>query len=231
MPVLPDDSAQRGDRAANDRIADYRIADDRIADDQRATGGEAWDALVLAGGAARRLGGRDKPAEMVGGRGLLHRVLDAVGGAEQVIVVGPVRPTARAVSWTREDPPGSGPVPALAAGLAKVRAPLVMVLAADLPFLATAVVQRLASAVFCSAAAGAVVVDDTGASQWLLGCWRTAALSSALAGAGSGSLRAVMAPLQPLRLRLDDRRNPPPWYDCDTPADLARAAAWTEAPR
>ncbi|MFE1500369.1 NTP transferase domain-containing protein, partial [Streptomyces albidoflavus] len=37
----------------------------------------AYDAVVLAGGAARRLGGSDKPAVRVGGRPLLDRVLGA----------------------------------------------------------------------------------------------------------------------------------------------------------
>ncbi|WP_438949006.1 NTP transferase domain-containing protein, partial [Streptomyces harbinensis] len=36
-----------------------------------------FDAIVLAGGAARRLGGADKAAVTVGGRPLLDRVLDA----------------------------------------------------------------------------------------------------------------------------------------------------------
>ncbi|MFD9249059.1 NTP transferase domain-containing protein, partial [Streptomyces bottropensis] len=44
-------------------------------------GTEAFDAVVLAGGAARRLGGADKPALRVGGRALLDRVLTACAGA------------------------------------------------------------------------------------------------------------------------------------------------------
>jgi molybdopterin-guanine dinucleotide biosynthesis protein A len=42
------------------------------------------------------------------------------------------------VRVVREDPPGSGPVPALRTGLAEVTAPWVFVLAADLPFLRAA---------------------------------------------------------------------------------------------
>ncbi|MEU9382801.1 NTP transferase domain-containing protein, partial [Streptomyces sp. NPDC048279] len=41
----------------------------------------AYDAIVLAGGAARRLGGADKPSVRVGGRPLLDRVLTACAGA------------------------------------------------------------------------------------------------------------------------------------------------------
>jgi molybdopterin-guanine dinucleotide biosynthesis protein A len=82
----------------------------------------SYDALVLAGGAARRLGGTDKPALAVGGRMLLDRVLAACAAARTTVVVGPRRPTARPVLWTREEPAGGGPLPALAAGLAALDA-------------------------------------------------------------------------------------------------------------
>ncbi|PWU56748.1 hypothetical protein DLE60_25700, partial [Micromonospora globispora] len=42
----------------------------------------AYAAVVLTGGAARRMGGVDKPARPVGGRPMLHRVLAAVAAAE-----------------------------------------------------------------------------------------------------------------------------------------------------
>jgi len=51
-----------------------------------------YDALVLAGGQARWLGGVDKMAIPLGGRDMLDRVLDAVPDADRVVVVGPPRP-------------------------------------------------------------------------------------------------------------------------------------------
>ncbi|MER7516789.1 DUF6457 domain-containing protein [Streptomyces sp. NPDC126499] len=80
----------------------------------------AYDAIVLAGGAARRLGGADKPGVRVGGRPLLDRVLEGCRDARRTIVVAEPRATARPVEWTREDPPGGGPVAALAAGLRRL---------------------------------------------------------------------------------------------------------------
>ncbi|WP_246094840.1 DUF6457 domain-containing protein [Streptomyces roseicoloratus] len=77
----------------------------------------AYDAIVLAGGAARRLGGADKPGVRVGGRPLLDRVLAACRDAGRVVVVAEPRATARPVEWAREDPPGGGPAAALDAGL------------------------------------------------------------------------------------------------------------------
>src|SRR6185369_15934291 len=106
-------------------------------------------AVVLAGGAARRLGGTSKPSRTVGGIRLLDRVLAALAGADPLIVVGPPDlPLPSGVRRTIESPPGGGPVAALAAGLALLAVPTpvhdrVAVLAADLPFLTTATVTSL----------------------------------------------------------------------------------------
>ena len=72
-------------------------------------GTEAYDAVVLAGGAARRLGGADKPGVRVGGRALLDRVLPPAPTPAPTVVVAEPRPTARPVRWAREDPPGRRP--------------------------------------------------------------------------------------------------------------------------
>jgi len=77
-------------------------------------------AVILAGGGARRLSGVDKPAIEIAGRSLLDRAVASVAGADPVVVVGPRRALAVGVRWTREDPPGAGPLAALAAGLTEV---------------------------------------------------------------------------------------------------------------
>ncbi|MFI5851640.1 NTP transferase domain-containing protein [Micromonospora chalcea] len=101
--------------------------------------------MVLAGGAARRMGGVDKPGRPVGGRPMLHRVLAAVADADQRIVVGPSGPLPDGVRTTREEPPGGGPVAATAAGLALLdpATTTVALLAADLPLLTAAAVTEL----------------------------------------------------------------------------------------
>jgi molybdopterin-guanine dinucleotide biosynthesis protein A len=179
-----------------------------------------FDAVLLAGGRARRLGGADKPAAPVGGRALIEWVAAAVSGASRTIVVGPPRDVPRDAVRVREDPPGAGPVPALRAGLAEVRAPWVAVLAADLPFLRPVHVTALLDA--ASEHAGAVLVDAGGREQWLAGCWRTGRLRDALAAYSGASLRGVLGPLDPAAVALPAGERPP-WYDCDTPEDLARA--------
>jgi molybdopterin-guanine dinucleotide biosynthesis protein A len=75
-------------------------------------------AVVLTGGAARRMGGVDKPALPVGGSRMRDRVLAAVAAARPRIVVGPADDLPPDVLDVREQPAGGGPVAALAAGLA-----------------------------------------------------------------------------------------------------------------
>jgi molybdopterin-guanine dinucleotide biosynthesis protein A len=141
---------------------------------------DAFDAVVLAGGAARRLGGADKPGVRVGGRALLDRVLSACAGAAVTVVVADPRPTARPVRWAREEPPGGGPVAALDAGLRHTTAPVVLVLSADLPFLDAATVHRLTAALAASGAEGALLSDAEGRDQPLVAAYRTEALRRAL---------------------------------------------------
>jgi|SRR5437868_2527412 len=180
----------------------------------------SFDAVVLAGGRARRLGGPDKPAVPVGGRPLIEWVAAAAGGASRLIVVGPPRDILPGAVHVQEDPPGGGPVPALRAGLAEVRADRMALLAADLPFLRPAHLARLLGAT--RGQHGAVLVDGDGREQWLAGCWRTDALRTALAGYAGASLHGVLGPLEPVAVTLPAGPRPP-WYDCDTPEDLAHA--------
>ncbi|RBY80172.1 molybdenum cofactor guanylyltransferase [Blastococcus sp. TF02-09] len=183
-----------------------------------------YAALVLAGGRAVRLGGEAKPQLEVGGRTMLAAVLGAVADAERRVVVGPPQPVPEDVVVVREQPPGGGPVAALRAGLPAVGSDVVALLAGDLPFLSAALLGQLRTAL---AGDGVLVVDDGGRDQFLLGVWRTAALRAALpAPGGPTSLRQVLAPLAVDRLRPTVLPGaPPPWLDCDTPADLERARA------
>jgi molybdopterin-guanine dinucleotide biosynthesis protein A len=182
-------------------------------------------AVVLAGGRAARLGGQAKPQLDVGGRSMLTAVLTALDGAAPRVVVGPPQPVPAGVLLVREEPPGGGPVPALAAGLAAVGdAEVVAVLAADLPFVTADLVTALRTRLTGD---GVLVVDDTDRDQLLLGVWRTGALRRASAGARPHSpLRTLLAPLAVRRYRPPAVPGvPPPWTDCDTPAQLARARA------
>jgi molybdopterin-guanine dinucleotide biosynthesis protein A len=119
-------------------------------------------------------------------------------------------------------------VAALRAGLAPVTTDVVAVLAGDLPFVTRGLVQELRRRLTGD---GVLVVDSTGRDQLLLGVWRTAALRAALPDAAAHtSMRKLLAPMAVRRFRPQPAAGqPPPWTDCDTPADLARARAWAAA--
>ncbi|WP_435879017.1 NTP transferase domain-containing protein [Streptomyces griseoluteus] len=200
-----------------------------------ATGG-SYDAVVLAGGGARRLGGADKPGVQVGGRALLDRVLAACADAATTVVVADPRATTRPVRWAREEPAGGGPVAALGAGLRLTTAEYAVVLSADLPFLGADTVHRLLATLRDGDADGAMLTDDDGRDQPLVAAYRTASLRRALADlatgqggqgvhAGRGGLTGL--PLRRLTgaLRLIRLTDPLASFDCDTWEDIAHARA------
>ncbi|MGA5315578.1 NTP transferase domain-containing protein [Streptomyces pseudogriseolus] len=187
----------------------------------------AYDAVVLAGGAARRLGGADKPAVRVGGRPLLDRVLAACADARTTVVVAGPRPTARPVTWAREDPPGGGPVAALDAGLRPVTAEHVVLLSADLPFLDGRTVGALLDALRRGAADGVLLTDADGRDQPLVAAYRTPSLRRELAALSARHGGTAGLPLRRLTGALDLLRisDPVASFDCDTWDDIATARA------
>ncbi|MGI5436624.1 NTP transferase domain-containing protein [Streptomyces shenzhenensis] len=188
---------------------------------------EPYDAVVLAGGAARRLGGADKPGLRVGGRPLLDRVLTACATARTTVVVADPRPTARPVRWAREEPPGAGPVAALDAGLRHTDAEYAVVLSADLPFLEAATVRGLLTALRGTGTEGALLTDADGRDQPLVAAYRTAALRRELTALGDVHGGLAGLPLRRLTGALDLTRVPDPLasFDCDTWDDIATARA------
>ncbi|MDX3638706.1 NTP transferase domain-containing protein [Streptomyces sp. MB09-02B] len=192
-------------------------------------GTDVFDAVVLAGGAARRLGGTDKPAVRVGGRALLDRVLSACAGAGTTVVVADPRPTARPVLWAREDPPGGGPLAALGAGLRHTTAPYVVVLSADLPFLDEGMVRRLLDALMADegTADGVLVTDHDGRDQPLVAAYRAESLRRELARLAAEHDGLTGLPLRRLSaaLRLTRITDPLASFDCDTWDDIAAARA------
>ncbi|MFY1674284.1 NTP transferase domain-containing protein [Plantactinospora sp. WMMB334] len=201
------------------------------------------------------MGGADKPALPVAGLPMLDRVLAAVADADPRIVVGAAVGLPPGVRATREQPPGGGPVAALAAGLAQLPAastvpplavpplavpplavpPLaVALLAADLPLLTADAVRQLRTALsLASGADGVVFVDEAGRAQFLCGVWRPVPLRAAVARLAAGrngvltgtSMRALIAELTVTEVTWRGA-GPPPWFDCDTEDDVRRAEEW-----
>ena len=107
-----------------------------------------WAAVILTGGTATRLGGLDKASLELGDRSLLDHALAAVEGADEVVVVGPPAPAPAGVRFTREEPPGGGPLAGIAAGVAALTPGhrRVVVLAVDMPHVTAQTVTRLLAA-------------------------------------------------------------------------------------
>lgn len=178
----------------------------------------SFDAVILCGGEARRLGGVDKAAIVVAGRSFLERATAAASGACRKIAVGPQRDHPAGLIWTREQPPGGGPVSALEAGMELVEESLVAVLGVDFPLLAAPTIASLV--VRIEERDGAILRDGTGRHQFLIGVYRSDGLRRALAGAPSGG-RAMKDLVAALDLEVID--DPRSTRDCDT-WDEVRAA-------
>ena len=185
-----------------------------------------FDALVLAGGASRRLGGTDKCCVQVAGRSLLSWALEAVSHAERVVVVGPERGLPPPLLSAREEPPLSGPVAAIAAGvrrLAEARTSRdLVVVACDMPRVDRAAVSRLAAERDDTSTDVAVFVDDTGRRQYFPAVFGVAPLVAALAELGppaGAAVRDLFGRLTVLEVQAD----PGVTADCDTWDDVDRS--------
>jgi molybdopterin-guanine dinucleotide biosynthesis protein A len=207
-------------------------------------GAARFDAVVLAGGTGRRMGGVDKAGLVVAGVPLLDRVLSAAAAARHTVVVGEPRPTVREVHWAREDPPGGGPLAGLAAGMATLSeltdlpestagqpGPAeaaedlpVVVLATDLPWLRPSDLDRLTAALAADPTADAVVFSDPdGHAQPLAGAYRIRPIRVALAAVEPVDGKPVKLVLHALAVVTVPDQGAA--GDCDTPDQLAAARA------
>ncbi|WP_104163140.1 molybdenum cofactor guanylyltransferase [Cryobacterium sp. N22] len=216
------------------------------------TGGSGlrWDAIIVAGGKARRLGGIDKTALVWRGRSLLDGVLAATAGSQRTCVVGSDAILPADVLRAVEQPRWGGPAAAMVAGLdalaresgdvptgtGSAGADWIVVLAGDLvraddavPFLLTELDRLLTDSQAGAAQAGAathgtidglISVDAGGRRQPLLAVYRRAALVSSALLRPADNL-SVMSLIGPLDL-VELRLPDALGDDVDTPADAAK---------
>lgn len=170
-------------------------------------------AVVLCGGAGSRFGG-DKTRAELDHRPLLDHLLGDLPPGWAVLCVGEERNAVRPATWCREDPPGGGPVAAVAAALPHVDSSVVVLLGGDMPY-AAAPAPGLVSRLVADPGLEAVVGSDgDGRLQPLLAAYRTEALRRALPDPPAGTplmrlldgLRTAVVPLQgPATLDIDTR--------------------------
>lgn len=190
-------------------------------------------AIIFAGGRGSRLGGVDKADLELGGARLVDRAVAAtrLAGVARPVVVGPTGAAPPGCLAVREQPPYSGPLAALAAGLAVIDSDVeeVLLLACDLVRPDDVVAQLRVHAP--AAREDAVLLrDPDGRDQWLAGRYRVPPLARAVAAldglVADQPLRRVMASLELRWLDADAETV----ADIDTPSDLARARAAIHRP-
>ncbi len=207
-----------------------------------------FDAIVLTGGRSSRLNSVPKSEFVVDDATLLDRTLGAAKNAHRIAVVGlePLTDLPAGVVLVREEPPFSGPVAAIAAGIAALTASTddaadgesdaFLVLACDMPHIRHAVPSLLAGLDAAPLVDGAIAIDDGGRRQPLAAVYRTHALIAALeAASGSTQGGGQLAGLAMFRLldhlTLVDIHVPhDATADVDTWDDAVRLGATPPAP-
>jgi molybdopterin-guanine dinucleotide biosynthesis protein A len=180
---------------------------------------------ILAGGGGRRIGG-DKAIVELNGRPLISYPLEAVRqalGHVAILAKADTKlPYVSGVTVWIEPDARRHPLVGITQALALADGRPVLVCGADLPFVTTKLVQRLAKA--NPGRAPAVVASADGVIQPLLGCYQRRALELLRRGAQDVSrpVRDSVAALEPVLLEVDD---PDEVFDVDSPADLLQAAA------
>ena len=197
-------------------------------------------AVVVAGGASRRLNHVPKASLSDGTSTLLDCALEAVATASPRVVVGPESlPLPSGVLRTREDPPFSGPAAAIHAGLECIAADCersqtpvpnwCLILGVDTPRIAPAVQQLIAAAraaeqssVGQSAPAGSEASAGfwgvaEGIYQPLVGIYRFEAIRSVFStGTTDASVRSFLRRLNPAAVEM-------------SAADTADVDTWEQA--
>ena len=172
--------------------------------------------VVLAGGTSRRFGS-DKLGARLHGSTVLATVVGSLPASWPVVVVGPERECGRVVTWTREDPPGGGPLAGVAAGVLRVRTRLVAVVAGDMPYGGPAL-ERLVATLRAAPpeVGGAVATDESGFANPLLAAYRTSAVRAALPIPAANRPAKLLLAIAHLEVPVTG----PAGRDVDTPADL-----------
>ncbi len=184
-------------------------------------------ALILAGGGARRLGGIDKPLLALAGASLLARIIEAVAPQAAALALSANGDPARFAAFGLPVLPdgaflGQGPLAGVLAGLdwaAALGATALLTVPGDTPFVPRDLAAALAPPPSCAASGGYV--------HTLVALWPVAvrgALRGFLGAPGPRGVRDFAATLG-MRPVAFAAVAPDPFYNVNTPADLAAARA------
>ncbi len=180
-------------------------------------------AVVLAGGASRRMG-RDKATLPYDGSTLVERVVSVVAKrCSPVFVIaapGQALPPLGSAHVLRDEVRGVGPLLATGRGLraaADAGCPWAYVSAVDMPFLSADLIDELAA--FAGRVDADVVLPWDGRDHYLAGVYRTALVDqiTALVAAGERSMRSLVDTVDTQRIVMPEQRS---LTNVNTVADL-----------
>jgi molybdopterin-guanine dinucleotide biosynthesis protein A len=191
-------------------------------------------AVVLAGGAARRMGGGDKGLAQLAGRAMLSHVLDRIRPQVGRIALSangdPARFAQFGLPVLPDAAPGEGPLAGVLEGLRWAarahRGAALLSVPTDTPLLPPDLVFRLRAARLAAGAAVACAASG-GRRHPVVALWPATfltVLADALAAGTRGVERAVSA--HGLAVAEFAAEPIDPFINVNTPADLAAVAAW-----
>ncbi len=190
--------------------------------------------LILAGGASRRMG-RNKALLSLGGRPLIQRVVDALQGVSDEVLIIANQPEPYAFLHLPIIPdvqPGYGPLMGLYSGLQAARGELALLVAVDMPFLAPEFLRFLLAQAQ-EHDADVVIPEAEGKLHPLCAVYRRATCLPAVEAAIARGQRRLIAfhpqvrvrriPKSTLRTFSPDLRV---LMNVNTPEELEQARAW-----
>lgn len=187
--------------------------------------------VILAGGQARRMGGGDKPLLVVGGRTILGHVIARLAPQVSALALNangdPARFNAPGFPILPDTVPGQpGPLAGILAGLAWARqhgATWLVSAPGDCPFLPDDLVARLHAARAETGLQFACTASD-GRTHPVIGLWPVTC-QDALAAALADGRRKIDAVATPAATATWSTTPIDPFFNVNTPDDLARARA------
>lgn len=185
--------------------------------------------IVLSGGTSSRFGS-DKSKALIGAQSLIQRILTSIPAEFEVIIVGP-EPDIQTATYlcVQENPLGGGPLAGFKAGLAVCTSEIVGLIATDMPFAITRVINLVNS--MTSHDDAVIYVDAQGFKQPLAAVYRVAAVEKALVEIGDVHGQSMRSLLSHLRVReiAMSSQVAQALFDIDTQADLKRAIAFSQS--
>jgi molybdopterin-guanine dinucleotide biosynthesis protein A len=185
-------------------------------------------ALVLAGGEARRMGGGDKPLLLLNGRTMLSHVLAALAPSHEHVALSangdPARFAHLGLPVLPDAIAGQGPLAGVLAGLewaASLGLGTLLTVPGDTPFIPRNLAATLSPA--------PSLAESGGRQHHLVALWPVAcapALRAWLANDGPLSVNRFAASLAPRVVAFAGD----PFFNVNTPADLAEAEAMLASP-